>query len=53
MTLTFACGHQVERAAEQDAAPRCAICQEHRVTRVDAPAPRFRGLCSGPVAVKG
>ena len=49
MKLRFACNHE---ATYQDAptSAECPICQERRVSRVWAPAPTFRGLCTGPTA---
>jgi hypothetical protein len=49
MTITFACGHRVTLDASADNPPQCS-CGERRVARVQAPAPRFRGACRGPVA---
>lgn len=53
MTIHFACGHRAEMSAEASEPPRCGVCQESRIQRVEAPAPRFRGACSGPVVQKG
>ena len=47
--MTFACGHQMQ-AESMDATPICPTCQERRVQRVKAPAPRFRGFVTGPCA---
>ena len=49
MTVKFACGHELTME-DATAAPLCPTCREHRVSRVWAPAPRFRGLCTGPSA---
>ena len=51
MKMRFACGHEATMS-EPPTRPECPRCQEHRVSRVWAPAPRFRGLCTGPSAVK-
>lgn len=51
MMITFACGHTQKRDASVDTPPLCG-CGERRVSRVVAPAPRFRGACLGPHAVQ-
>ena len=48
--ITFACGHG--QAWQDGGAPICATCGERRVSRVKAPAPRFRGVCVGPSATR-
>lgn len=48
--LTFACGHGQAWSDGQE--PRCEQCGERRVSRVTAPAPRFRGVCTGPSATR-
>ena len=48
ITVTMACGHVLSGDAK--AAPYCPLCREVRVSRVKAPAPRFRGYCVGPTA---
>lgn len=52
MTVKFACGHHQDVPESIDQAPVCATCGERRVSRVDAPKPRFRGIATGPCAVK-
>jgi len=51
LPVTFACGHQATVSSE--APPVCPICRETRVQAVTAPAPVFRGACTGPLVVKG
>ncbi len=46
MTVTFVCGH-TQPIGSTDVA-LCAVCGEHRVTRVTAPPPKFRGVATGP-----
>lgn len=46
ITVTFACGHRFDVSGMD--APICPTCQERRVQRVKAPAPRFTGVCAGP-----
>ena len=53
MTLTFACGHKADVSPEVTEPPVCPVCREARVSRVEAPAPRFRGVATGPLCVKG
>lgn len=50
ITVTYACGHTANVSAKGDVPPICE-CGERRVSRVKAPAPRFRGVCQGPSAV--
>jgi len=45
MTVTFACGHTA--TVESTDTPVCH-CGERRVSRVDAPPPRFHGVATGP-----
>lgn len=52
MTVRFACGHEQVVKADVKEPPQCQQCGERRVQRVTAPAPTFRGACSGPCAVK-
>ena len=47
--VTMACGHTIPWE-DGTAAPVCDACQERRVGRVQAGAPRFRGRCEGPSA---
>jgi hypothetical protein len=49
VTATMACGHQIT-LADGSIAPQCPTCGEVRVSRVKAPAPRFRGMVLGPCA---
>lgn len=49
ITVTYACGHTQSIGANSDTPPICE-CGERRVSRVSAPAPRFRGICQGPSA---
>ena len=42
ITLTFACGH-VGRWQDGDPDPRCPVCGEARIARVQAPPPRITG----------
>lgn len=49
MKLRYACGHSAVYEAAP-VRPECPTCQERRVSRVWAPPPRFRGLCTGPSA---
>ena len=44
--LRFACGHDAV-VSETVEAPSCG-CGETQIARTFAPAPRFRGACSGP-----
>lgn len=41
MTVTFACGHKASLPSDVKDTPVCPTCQESRITRVDAPKPRF------------
>ena len=50
ITVTFACGHRLSVADNTGWQPRCEICQDNRVSRVHARAPRFVGTVSGPYA---
>ena len=52
MTVTFKCGHVVEMEDAKDA-PTCQTCGERQIANVKAPPPRFRGVGSGPLMVKG
>ena len=49
VTVRFACGHTLGLESVGDVLPMCG-CGETRVQHVQAPVPRFRGACSGPVA---
>jgi len=49
ITVSFACGHRIAYDDKVESSPICQ-CGETRVRRVDAPAPRFAGFCSGPHA---
>lgn len=51
MTITFKCGH-VLTVDDVTEAPECQACGERQISNVTAPAPKFRGACSGPL-VKG
>ena len=46
--VKFACGHRF--SVDGNSAPVCPTCGERRVSRTQAPAPRFVGICSGPSA---
>jgi hypothetical protein len=48
MTVGWACGHRASMDTAVQAYPRCPVCGSDRVTRVDAPAPRFTGVAQGP-----
>ncbi len=48
MTLTFACGCRIVVSDGVSMPPRCETCHETRITRVECPPPRFRGVASGP-----
>lgn len=48
ITVRFACGHESQVAAHQDAAPVCPECGQAQVRRVRARAPRFVGVATGP-----
>jgi hypothetical protein len=48
--IRFACGHLQERDARDEAPPVCHVCGNRQARRVTAPAPRFRGHCTGPSA---
>lgn len=51
MTLRFRCGHSARIDPDKTPTPVCA-CGERRIARVlDAPAPRFTGVATGPHAV--
>lgn len=50
ITIRFACGHGFSLEPTSDVAPVCPTCGERRVSRVDAPAPRFTGWVTGPSA---
>lgn len=45
--VRFRCGH-VQPWAESPQPPVCAACGERQIGRTFAPAPRFRGVASGP-----
>ena len=47
--VQFACGHTLTSPDDMTHA-QCPACGERRVSRVTAPAPRFRGLVDGPCA---
>lgn len=52
--VTFKCAHpsvQIEPA--QSEPPVCPVCGERQIANTHAPAPRFRGVASGPLIVKG
>lgn len=53
ITISFACGHREQREDVNQAEPQCAQCGETRVQTVKAAAPRFKGLCRGPVVTNG
>lgn len=51
ITVTFECGHSVQ--CDGTAVPSCSYCHTAAasvIARVEAPAPIFRGQCSGPHA---
>lgn len=48
ITVTFECGHS-RTTSGSETTPTCA-CGESKITRVDAPAPTFRGHARGPHA---
>ena len=50
--LLFACGHQTAVDEHDDVQPICLTCGDHRIQRVQARPPRFRGACRGPHAVE-
>ena len=50
--VTFKCGHSTALSDVKDA-PICPTCGERQVANVQAPAPVFRGVGSGPLQVKG
>jgi ribosomal protein L37AE/L43A len=50
INVRFACGHGFKIDANVQTPPVCPTCGERRVSRVTAPAPTFRGFCSGPSA---
>lgn len=49
MVVHFECGHHTPLSPSMTEAPVCG-CGERRIARVDAPAPSFRGTCTGPSA---
>jgi len=51
MTVTFRCGHRQTVPETAQAAPRCQVCGETVVSRVEARHPQFLGHCRGPFAV--
>jgi len=53
ITVRFACGHEVELDATETDTPVCPKCREIRISRVQAPSPRFRGMGSGPCHQEG
>lgn len=48
MQLTFECGHVLTVGHSVQQQPVC-VCGETRITRVKAPPPSIRGVCSGPL----
>lgn len=48
ITVTMACGHSLN-VMDIDV-PVCKECGERRVASVKALAPKFRGVCQGPLA---
>ena len=48
MMIRFACGH-VARVSHSVTEPPVCGCGETRITRVVAPTPSIRGVCSGPL----
>ena len=52
MTISFKCGHSLD-VDDVTNAPVCTQCGERQISNVTAPAPKFRGACSGPLVVKG
>ena len=52
--VTFKCGHPgVQLEASVDKAPVCPVCGDRQIANTHAPAPKFKGVGSGPVMVKG
>ena len=49
MRVRFACRHEQD-VEGTDSVPVCATCGERRVAHVQAPAPKFIGVCQGPSA---
>lgn len=49
ITVRFACGHAESVDVKVVDTPVC-WCGERRVSHVDAPRPRFRGVAQGPCA---
>ena len=47
MTVLFRCGHSWPFSARTDDRPQCP-CGETVIVRSNAPAPRIRGVASGP-----
>jgi hypothetical protein len=47
MKVTFRCGHTWPVSETQDDRPQCP-CGETKITRCASPAPRIRGVASGP-----
>ncbi len=47
-TVRFRCGHET-KLVPNGCAPTCPVCRERRVARVDAPAPRIKGVAHGPL----
>lgn len=49
MDLLFRCGHSMRVDPDKVSSPVCA-CGERQIARaLNAPAPRFRGVASGPL----
>jgi hypothetical protein len=49
ITVTFACGHRAAVTPSASESPVCP-CGNRTVRTVEAPAPRFTGVCHGPSA---
>jgi len=50
MRVRFACGHVTDVAENAAAAPVCVHCGETHIARVQARAPTFTGVATGPYA---
>jgi hypothetical protein len=49
MVVKFACGHGMELGDNPNGSPVCG-CGEKQIARVQARAPRFTGVATGPFA---
>jgi hypothetical protein len=50
ITLRMACGHVLKTDDMGTEQPICVECGERRVSHVKTRAPKFRGVCTGPLA---